>query len=310
MPTINEDDLPVKLDSYDRAILDELEINSRISFQQLGKKVRLARDTVAYRVKKLEAQGVIDKYTIKTNYEFLGYQEYIVLFQLYETESNELQDFYNYLINLEKAVEITAYTDKWDLRVVFHTHNVHELDKLLSDINNNYYHVISDQEIMAKAGAFRFRKDAVNYDFDDKDKKIINILFKNSRESLTNIAKQVNMSSDAIMNRLKKYKGTLVFTTDVNYNKAGLHYYTLLLRMKKFTKKEGAKLNELIVENKSFLKAIKVIGNWNIILTVLAKDAREFHLLIQRLRSLFSQNIRDFDTLIAYKELKNQKGFH
>ena len=47
------------LDLKDRKILYHLDINSRQSFSQLGKKVGLHKDVVAYRVKKLQEKGVI-----------------------------------------------------------------------------------------------------------------------------------------------------------------------------------------------------------------------------------------------------------
>ena len=42
-----------KLDLKDRKILYHLDIDSRQSFSQLGKKVGLSKDLIAYRVKKL-----------------------------------------------------------------------------------------------------------------------------------------------------------------------------------------------------------------------------------------------------------------
>ena len=59
----------VKLDVKDRKILFQLTLNSRQSFNQIGKKVGLTKDVVAYRVKKLQENGIkpeIDKKNIKT----------------------------------------------------------------------------------------------------------------------------------------------------------------------------------------------------------------------------------------------------
>ena len=49
----------VKVDIKDKKILYHLEINSRQSFNSIGKKVGLSKVNVAYRVKKLQEKGII-----------------------------------------------------------------------------------------------------------------------------------------------------------------------------------------------------------------------------------------------------------
>ena len=45
------------LDSIDRKILTELDKNARISYSELGKRIRVAKETVKYRIAQLEKQG-------------------------------------------------------------------------------------------------------------------------------------------------------------------------------------------------------------------------------------------------------------
>ena len=61
-----------KLDLKDRKILYHLDLDSRQSFAQLGKKVGLHKDVVGYRVKKLKENGIINKFTIYINFFKLG----------------------------------------------------------------------------------------------------------------------------------------------------------------------------------------------------------------------------------------------
>ena len=55
-----------KLDRIDRAILNELIRNARISMIELGQKVGLSKTPVALRVKRLEAEGVITGYDTRS----------------------------------------------------------------------------------------------------------------------------------------------------------------------------------------------------------------------------------------------------
>lgn len=55
------------MDSMNKAILQRLKANSRMSWQQIGKEVHLTGQAVAARVQQLEDQGVINGYTIRQN---------------------------------------------------------------------------------------------------------------------------------------------------------------------------------------------------------------------------------------------------
>ncbi len=63
--------LNFKIDDTSLKILALLEENARISYTEIGKIVNLSSSTVADKVRKLEDLGIIDKYTIKVNYESL-----------------------------------------------------------------------------------------------------------------------------------------------------------------------------------------------------------------------------------------------
>ena len=49
----------IKIDLKDRKILNQLDINSRQSLSQIGKKVGLPKNVVAYRIKRLEEKKII-----------------------------------------------------------------------------------------------------------------------------------------------------------------------------------------------------------------------------------------------------------
>lgn len=67
------------MDEKDLKILDELETNARISFIELGKKLKMSESAVRKRVRKLEKEGIIEKYTIIVNPAKLGYNTVSVI---------------------------------------------------------------------------------------------------------------------------------------------------------------------------------------------------------------------------------------
>lgn len=60
------------MDQIDRRIIDRLYANSRISYEQLARAVRLSRPAVYERVRRLERDGVIKGYTARVDWAQLG----------------------------------------------------------------------------------------------------------------------------------------------------------------------------------------------------------------------------------------------
>ena len=63
----------MKLDKNDMEVLKILVENSRLSYRQIAKKAKVSVVTAMNRVKKLEDEQIIKKYTTKLDYEKAGY---------------------------------------------------------------------------------------------------------------------------------------------------------------------------------------------------------------------------------------------
>jgi Lrp/AsnC family leucine-responsive transcriptional regulator len=62
-----------QIDETGWRILEELQLNSRIPFRQLGEKVNLSSSAVIERVKRMEDEGIIEGYGIRINPRKAGY---------------------------------------------------------------------------------------------------------------------------------------------------------------------------------------------------------------------------------------------
>jgi Lrp/AsnC family leucine-responsive transcriptional regulator len=62
----------INLDTIDSKILEVLQENSRVSISDLSKQVNLSLSAVSERLKKLEASGIIEKYTVILDSKALG----------------------------------------------------------------------------------------------------------------------------------------------------------------------------------------------------------------------------------------------
>ncbi len=97
------------VDQIDQLILDVLNINSRISFADIGRKINLSPSAVRERIQKLEDHEIIKNYTAEIDYSKVGYGiEAFVILKLY---SGKLKLFLNEshkFSEIKKAYRITG----------------------------------------------------------------------------------------------------------------------------------------------------------------------------------------------------------
>ncbi|MFD1884836.1 Lrp/AsnC family transcriptional regulator [Paenibacillus wenxiniae] len=67
------------MDHIDQHIIEHLQHNGRITMKELGEKVHLTGQATATRVARLEEQGIIEGYTIRTDPARLGYPVHVFL---------------------------------------------------------------------------------------------------------------------------------------------------------------------------------------------------------------------------------------
>ena len=71
----------LKLDEKDIKIMLELERNSRQTYSEIAKKVRVSKQTASYRIKTMVEHDVITHFVTIADVQKLGYTFYDVFFQ-------------------------------------------------------------------------------------------------------------------------------------------------------------------------------------------------------------------------------------
>ena len=68
----------IKIDLKDKKILNEIEMNARVSHAEIAKKVGLSKQVVKYRIERLEKEKVIQSYFAVIDIARLGYFPHII----------------------------------------------------------------------------------------------------------------------------------------------------------------------------------------------------------------------------------------
>ena len=96
----------VNLDATDRIILDRLQANSDINIKELAEELNLTKTPVYERIKRMEREGLIEKYVAVLDSNYL--KSSIVIFCSVSLENQKLQeikDFSNAVENIREVIE-------------------------------------------------------------------------------------------------------------------------------------------------------------------------------------------------------------
>lgn len=304
------------LDCYDQKLLELLSSDSRLPYSKLGKLVNLKKDTVAYRIKRLKERGLIKKLFAEPDLNQFGVRRYHVFLLIDDSDEGKKEELIEFLKNHPNTISVFEYSDKWDIEWIIGARRLFRFDSFVTEVMNKFSDIIIERSKLIVIKSYYstlFPSVVENYNsickrddsIDEKDIQIISRLSKDSRLSTYEIAKEVNLSADAIGIRIKKLKekGLIrVFTAQYDLSTLGYNWYTFVVRMKKFSPELENKLNYIVNTHPNILHAVKTIGHWDYLFNIVAKDQADFHATFKFIKREFSHVVRDYSTFFAYKE--------
>lgn len=132
------------LDRIDRAILNELSHNARISMTELGQKVGLSKTPVTARVKRLEADGVITGYRAEFSARKLGLEHVAFLeVRLSDTREATLAAFNAAARRIAEVEECHLIAGGFDYLLKVRTRDIADYRRVLSESISGLPHVAS-----------------------------------------------------------------------------------------------------------------------------------------------------------------------
>jgi DNA-binding Lrp family transcriptional regulator len=146
----------IELDETDKLILKELARNARINMSDLAEKVKLSRDVINYRVKKLTRERVIVQYRCFLNLPSIDIDYYKVIFRTKNFNEEAENTFKNYVKNHKKATQFLKLIGSWDVEVEFETDREDELYNILLDMRKRFSENIRDFEIIKIVHTYKY----------------------------------------------------------------------------------------------------------------------------------------------------------
>ncbi|MGG6229948.1 Lrp/AsnC family transcriptional regulator [Tenacibaculum sp. SDUM215027] len=118
-----------QLDDVDKKLLDELQKDCKQSIKQLASKVNLSITPTHERIKKMEVNGIIDKYVALLNLETVD-KSLIVYCQvtLIKHQESAFKEFEKYMSKIEEIIEVSYIAGVYDflLKIVLKDMNEYQ----------------------------------------------------------------------------------------------------------------------------------------------------------------------------------------
>ncbi len=317
--------MAINLDLLDRKIFHELDLNSRRPISQIAKKLRLSRDIVTYRISKFEENKLLLKYYTIIDIAKLGYiaYKYFIRFQ-YMTEEKE-REFIQFIQNHENVIYSASYDGSFDIVISIWAKNVEDLSQTLKEIDMKFGHYIADRQIATIVlGEYVMRdyltgkKTSTNrrYFFgltpslikiDEVNKKILLELGENARFSSMDIAKKINLSVDAIYQRIKKLEDSGIiqnYTIVPNEEVYPYIHYKILITFHSMSEEKEKILFAYCQSRQNVWYFCTCFGVWNFEIDLDVENQEKFREILHDIKLNFSDIIKNYTILTCYKTHK------
>ena len=144
--TFTENIENLKLDKMSKNILKGLYFNSRENIATLADNYHTTVDIVRNRMKKMEEQGIIIRYTVQLNYQKIGYDLYKSFIYLKSFSKEHIHAMLAYAEKSDTIINIVKQIAPWDIEFVIFVQNFQEYNKVVSEFTEKFSNSIKKVE--------------------------------------------------------------------------------------------------------------------------------------------------------------------
>jgi Lrp/AsnC family transcriptional regulator, leucine-responsive regulatory protein len=146
-----------KLDRKDKAILELMQKNARASVSTISRKTGIPRDSVNYRIKRMEKLKIIRFHHTLINPAKIGYPLYTgVQLKLYNFDDETEKNFVNYLMANPNVVYVSKTSGKWDFMIAICSRDFKQFDDIMRSIRVKFSNIIKDYETSSVIQEYKY----------------------------------------------------------------------------------------------------------------------------------------------------------
>jgi len=312
-----------KLDKKDKDILYQLDLDSRQSFNQIGRKVRTSKEVVQYRIKQLEKEGVIKGYQTLIDVSKLGYITGRFFLKLREDTPEQENKIIDYYKNHPKFWWVDQISGGFrDLGLACWIKNIYDFYNIKEDLIKRFGRYINDLYISLYCKFYVYNR---NYlcrdkerknetkilffpelaDFDDKDIKILRLIAGNARMNFVDISEKTGISITNVDYRIKKMirKGIIKgFKVLLDLAKIGYYWYKIEMQLSDISVKQ--QMLNYFEKHLNIVYAYETLSDNDLELELEVDSYEKFREVLEDIRKVFGKSIKKYHYFLWYKEHK------
>ncbi len=300
-----------KLDLKDRKILYELDLDCRQSNTHIGKKVGLKKDVVAYRIKKMQDEGVIKNYWAFIDTFRLGYQMFRIYLNFQYVTPKIKEEIIHYFTDYKDSLAVHSLKTEIDLDVIMWVKDIFEFYQFWERTLDKYEDYFSKYSISILTQAVIYKKSFLlgeNEDgnvlcyikcggkpveIDETDHHLLNELAVNARIPLIELAEKLCCSSQTVNYRIKNLlKNGIIkaFRVNLDISKLNLLHHKVDIYLKNHKMKK--KILDYL-QNKPYVEYINLALGWaDLEPEFIVKDFNELLKILDEINSQFADVIK------------------
>ena len=306
----------VKLDLKDRKILYELDKDARQSNSEIGKKIKLNKNTVNYKIKRLEQEKVILSYYAVIDNSKLGYYSFRCYAKFFNTTPEKEKEVFDWLVKEPRVGVVSKIEAVYDFGFMIWIKDSYEFEEFWHDFKHKFREYFWNERVDVFTSAYNFRrkylvesKELEEYDFigsnkiiehDKLDLEILRTLSKNARMPLINIAEKLKTPERTVafrIKRLEKNKIIQSYRTNLGYEKLGVEYFKVNIHLNKVPEKKY--LLEFANSNPNVIYYDITNNDYDYELDIEIHNRKELLKLLEKLKTKFQ--VRDIE-ILSFKE--------
>jgi len=302
----------LKLDLKDKKLLYELDKNARASNSEIGKNTRMNKNTVNYKIKRLEQEKVILGYYTVIDNSKLGYFSFRCYAKFFNTTPEQEKELIDYLVKSPRISIVAASETIYDFSFFIWVKSPYEFESFWHEFKHKFREFFWNERIDVFTSVYNFRrkylvnsKEQTDYDFvgankiiehDKLDLDILRLLSKNARMPLIEISEKLKTPERTIAFRIKKLEKNKIiqsYSANLSYEKLGIEYFKLNIHLNKVPTRE--KLLAFAQTHPNIIYYNITNNDYDYELDIEVEKRKELLKLLEELKTQFE--VRDIEIL-------------
>jgi len=321
-----------KIDKKDRQLLYELDCNSRISFADLGKRLKMTPEAIRYRFQNLQQDGVIRECFAVLDSGKLGFMQYKILLKFQSVTSEEVKEVINYARASKLALRVMQFDGPFDLNIICKVTHIDEIDRFLTALVGKFSSFIRKRSVALNVWArylprsYLIDKDRTKYldrgygstsekvEVDKTNRFILQKLALDARMGATEIAEAIQkndslmpISSFAVGKRIQNLERMKIisgYSITLNNEPIDQTMFKVLLYMNALSEADSKRFINYCLRHRHIVHIIKTFGEWDYELDIELGAIRQLHEVLMEITREFPRAVKDYVTLHYMKILK------